>query len=77
MLSPPSYGGNPNGIGWQWLEHKAGFPLPEKGQRYFELPKRATAKAKTTTAHNLNSQASIPIKTVAINTKPLTRSHKA
>ena len=42
MLSPPSYGGNPNGIGWQWLEHKAGFPLPEKGQRYFELPKRAS-----------------------------------
>ena len=42
MLSPPAYGGNPNGIGWQWLEHKAGFPLPEKGQRYFELPKRAS-----------------------------------
>ncbi|GAW94965.1 MULTISPECIES: gluconate 2-dehydrogenase subunit 3 family protein [Colwellia] len=41
MLSAPSYGGNPNGIGWQWLEHQAGFPLPEKGQRYFELPTRA------------------------------------
>ncbi|KGJ92548.1 gluconate 2-dehydrogenase subunit 3 family protein [Colwellia psychrerythraea] len=41
MLSPPSYGGNPNGIGWSWLEHQAGFPLPEKGQRYFELPTRA------------------------------------
>lgn len=41
MLSPPSYGGNPNGIGWQWLEHQAGFPLPEKGQRYFELPTRS------------------------------------
>ena len=41
MLSPESYGGNPNGIGWQWLEHQAGFPLPEKGQRYFELPTRA------------------------------------
>ncbi|MEW6984305.1 gluconate 2-dehydrogenase subunit 3 family protein [Colwelliaceae bacterium 6471] len=38
MLSPPSYGGNPNGIGWQWLNHQAGFPLPEKGQRYFEIP---------------------------------------
>ncbi|QOL26222.1 gluconate 2-dehydrogenase subunit 3 family protein [Thalassotalea sp. LPB0316] len=37
-LSAPSYGGNPNGIGWQWLEHKAGFPLPPKGKRYFELP---------------------------------------
>ena len=38
MLSPPSYGGNPNGIGWQWLEHQAGFPLPQAGQRYYELP---------------------------------------
>ena len=41
MLAPSSYGGNPNGVGYQWLEHQAGFPLPEKGQRYFELPKRA------------------------------------
>jgi gluconate 2-dehydrogenase gamma chain len=41
MLAPPSYGGNPNGIGYQWLEHQAGFPLPKEGQRYFELPKRA------------------------------------
>jgi len=44
MLSPPAYGGNPQGIGWQWLEHQGGFPLPEKGQRYFELPARARAK---------------------------------
>jgi gluconate 2-dehydrogenase gamma chain len=41
MLAPPSYSGNGSDIGWQWLEHKAGFPLPEKGQRYFELPARA------------------------------------
>lgn len=41
MLAPPSYGGNPNGTGYQWLEHQAGFPLPEKGQRFFELPSRA------------------------------------
>lgn len=38
MLSPPSYGGNPNGIGWQWLQHQAGFPLPPVGKRYYELP---------------------------------------
>ncbi|MFT5812526.1 MAG: gluconate 2-dehydrogenase gamma chain [Psychroserpens sp.] len=38
MLSPPSYGGNPNGIGWQWLDHQAGFPLPLTGKRYYELP---------------------------------------
>lgn len=41
MLAPPVYGGNPNGIGWQWLEHQAGFPLPKEGQRYFELPSRS------------------------------------
>ncbi len=52
MLAPPSYGGNPNGIGWQWLEHKAGFPLPKKGQRYFELPPRANIIKLT----RLNSQ---------------------
>lgn len=38
MLTPPSYGGNPNGIGWQWLDHQAGFPLPPAGKRYYELP---------------------------------------
>ena len=41
MLSAPSYGGNPEGIGWKWLEHQAGFPLPKAGERYFELPKRS------------------------------------
>jgi hypothetical protein len=38
MLSPPVYGGNPNGIGWQWLKHQAGFPLPKNGDRYYEIP---------------------------------------
>jgi gluconate 2-dehydrogenase gamma chain len=44
MLTPPAYGGNPDGVGWQWLEHQAGFPLPKAGQRYFELPPRGKAK---------------------------------
>jgi len=44
MLSPPSYGGNPQGNGWKWLEHQAGFPLPKAGQRYFELPKRSVIR---------------------------------
>ena len=44
MLSPPAYGGNPKGMGWKWLEHQAGFPLPKAGQRYFELPKRSTVR---------------------------------
>ena len=44
MLAPPAYGGNTNGMGWQWLDHQAGFPLPKVGQRYFELPPRGRAK---------------------------------
>lgn len=27
-LGDPAYGGNPNGIVWEWLEHKPGFPQP-------------------------------------------------
>jgi gluconate 2-dehydrogenase gamma chain len=44
MLSPPVYGGNSQGMGWKWLEHQAGFPLPKAGQRYYELPKRSTVR---------------------------------
>lgn len=61
MLTPPAYGGNPEGIGWQWLEHQAGFPLPDKGQRYFELPQRGKAKADRT-AQNTISVRNIEIK---------------
>lgn len=46
MLSPPIYGGNPDGIGWQWLKHQAGFPLPQAGQRYYEIPGRHRIAAK-------------------------------
>ena len=28
LLADPVYGGNPNGIGWQWLRYKPGFPHP-------------------------------------------------
>lgn len=28
LLSDPIYGGNPKGIGWQWLQHTPGFPRP-------------------------------------------------
>lgn len=58
MLSPPSYGGNPNGIGWKWLEHQAGFPLPNAGERYFELPKRSQVSTNTSNT----SQAVIPVR---------------
>jgi gluconate 2-dehydrogenase gamma chain len=28
LLTDPVYGGNPDGIGWAWLEHTPGFPRP-------------------------------------------------
>jgi gluconate 2-dehydrogenase gamma chain len=34
LLLDPAYGGNPNGIGWQWLEHQPGFPRPNKSNTY-------------------------------------------
>lgn len=37
LLSDPVYGGNPNGIGWQWLKHQPGFPTPPPNKRYQDL----------------------------------------
>ena len=34
LMLDPIYGGNPNGIGWQWLQHQAGFPAPIAGKTY-------------------------------------------
>ena len=66
MLAPESYGGNPNGIGWKWLNHKPGFPMPEKGKRYYELTAYGTidstdktqAKTKVRTTENKQVKAS-------------------
>ena len=37
LLSDPVYGGNPDGIGWQWLEHPPGFPRPTADKIYGKL----------------------------------------
>ncbi|MDM8566233.1 gluconate 2-dehydrogenase subunit 3 family protein [Candidatus Halobeggiatoa sp. HSG11] len=37
LLSDPVYGSNHDGIGWKWLKHKHGFPLPPKDKRYYLL----------------------------------------
>ena len=37
LLSDPVYGGNPDGIGWQWLEHQPGFPRPTPDKIYGSL----------------------------------------
>lgn len=37
LLADPVYGGNPQAIGWRWLEHNPGFPRPPAGKRWFLL----------------------------------------
>ncbi len=37
LLTDPVYGGNPDGIGWKWLEHTAGNPRPPANKRYWLL----------------------------------------
>jgi len=34
LLSDPIYGGNPDGLGWRWLQHRPGFPRPNRQNRY-------------------------------------------
>lgn len=34
LMLDPVYGGNPEMIGWQWLQHQAGFPRPITGKTY-------------------------------------------
>ncbi|OKY25169.1 gluconate 2-dehydrogenase subunit 3 family protein [Thalassotalea sp. PP2-459] len=71
MLSPPAYGGNPKGIGWQWLAHQMGFPLPEKGKRYYELPARSTVAVNSTVIPTKNVTENI------VKRPPSYRSNKA
>jgi len=39
LLADPVYAGNPNGIGWKWLQHQPGFPRPTENKKYFKLDK--------------------------------------
>ncbi|MGB0496169.1 MAG: gluconate 2-dehydrogenase subunit 3 family protein, partial [Kangiellaceae bacterium] len=34
LLFDPIYGGNPDGIGWKWLQHQPGFPAPDSDTLY-------------------------------------------
>jgi len=34
LLLDPFYGGNPDGVGWKWLNHQPGFPTPDKKTSY-------------------------------------------
>jgi len=37
LLADPLYGGNPDGIGWKWLEHDPGKPRPTPDKIYGRL----------------------------------------
>ena len=37
LLEDPVYGGNPQGIGWKWLQHTPGFPRPPVNKMYYKL----------------------------------------
>ena len=39
LLADPVYGGNPEGIGWRWLEHQPGFPRPPADSTWYRLGK--------------------------------------
>ena len=47
LLADPVYGGNPDGIGWQWLEHQPGYPRPPADKSWYKLatPVRYQRKA--------------------------------
>ncbi|QDP02776.1 gluconate 2-dehydrogenase subunit 3 family protein [Thalassotalea sp. PS06] len=57
MLAPAAYGGNPEGLGWKWLSHQAGFPMPDKGKRYYELPAYARINVSETSADTDTSKS--------------------
>lgn len=40
LLMDPVYGGNPDGIGWQWLAHQPGFPAPPPDKTWDKLLQR-------------------------------------
>ena len=40
LLTAPVYGGNPGGIGWRWLEHDPGFPLPTTANTFDRILKK-------------------------------------
>ncbi len=39
LLSDPEYGGNPDKIGWNWLDHNPGYPRPDELHLYPEIIK--------------------------------------
>ena len=47
LLSDPVYGSNPDGIGWNWLQHTPGYPLPTTDAMYYKLGQRVQRNIKS------------------------------
>lgn len=47
LMSDPVYGSNPNSIGWQWLQHPPGYPLPISDAMYYKLSRRVERNIKS------------------------------
>lgn len=48
LLADPVYGGNPKGIGWEWLEHQPGYPAPPPDKVWYRLGRPVTFRRKAT-----------------------------
>ena len=46
LLADPVYGGNPDGIGWHWLQHQPGFPRPPADKAWYRLAPRVHYRRK-------------------------------
>ena len=40
LLCEPVYGGNPDGVGWKWLQHQPGYPTPAADKTWDQLRQR-------------------------------------
>ena len=48
LLADPVYGGNPQGIGWRWLEHQPGYPRPPADKVWYRVGERVRFQRKAT-----------------------------
>jgi gluconate 2-dehydrogenase gamma chain len=46
LLADPVYGGNRDGRGWAWLEHRPGYPRPPADKLYYKLGKPVYKRTK-------------------------------
>lgn len=48
LLADPVYGGNPDGIGWTWLQHQPGYPRPPADKVWYQLTPPVQRRSKAT-----------------------------